>query len=84
MIIILLFILVLILISCLLFLYNNSKKEKFQETDINNFTKDSQAQNRIITDDLELYQARVVLIKAVKIVISNGLNILGISAPKRM
>lgn len=51
MIIILLFILVLILISCLLFLYNNSKKEKFQETDINNFKKDSQAQNRIITDD---------------------------------
>ena len=42
------------------------------------------AHNRIITENMELSKARLVLIKATKIVIKNGLNILGISAPKSM
>ena len=42
------------------------------------------AHNRIISDSEELTKARLVLIKAVKIVIKNGLKILGISSPKSM
>jgi len=42
------------------------------------------AHNRIITENMELSKARLVLIKATKIVIRNGLNILGISAPDSM
>ena len=42
------------------------------------------AHNRIITENMELSKARLVLIKATKIVIKNGLTILGISAPKSM
>ena len=42
------------------------------------------AKTRIITDNLELSSARIVLIKAVQIVIKNGLDILGISHPDRM
>ena len=38
----------------------------------------------IITDDVELTESRLHLIKSVKIVLSNGLNILGIQAPERM
>ena len=39
---------------------------------------------RVITDDVELTEARIALIQAVKIVLSNGLAILGITAPARM
>jgi len=39
---------------------------------------------RVITDDEELTKARIALIQAVKIVLSNGLAILGITAPERM
>ena len=42
------------------------------------------AKNRIITDNLELSSARIVLIKAIQIVLKNGLDILGISHPDRM
>ena len=42
------------------------------------------AHNRIITENMELSKARLVLIKATKIVIKNGLTILGISAPESM
>ena len=42
------------------------------------------AHNRIINDNVELTKARLLLIKSVKIIIKNGLNILGISAPESM
>jgi arginyl-tRNA synthetase len=38
----------------------------------------------VLSDDAELRQARLVLARAVKIVLRNGLAILGISAPRRM
>ena len=39
---------------------------------------------RVITEDIDLTQSRIALIKGVKIVLSNGLSILGITAPERM
>ena len=39
---------------------------------------------RVITHDEELTKSRIALIQAVKIVLSNGLAILGITAPERM
>ena len=39
---------------------------------------------KVITNDADLTAARVQLIKAVKIILSNGFNILGISSPERM
>ena len=39
---------------------------------------------RVITDDNDLSTARVALIKAAKIVLANGLNVLGLTAPERM
>jgi len=39
---------------------------------------------RVITEDNDLTQSRIALIQAVKIVLRNGLTILGISAPERM
>ena len=42
------------------------------------------ALNRIISDNEELYCARIVLIKSIKIVLRNGLKILGISCPDNM
>lgn len=41
-------------------------------------------QHRIISEDLELSRARLVLIAMVKTVIKNALGILGVSAPERM
>jgi len=41
-------------------------------------------QHRIISEDLELSRARLVLITMVKTVIKNALGILGVSAPERM
>jgi arginyl-tRNA synthetase len=38
----------------------------------------------VLSDDAELRQARLVLARAVQIVLRNGLAILGISAPRRM
>ena len=40
--------------------------------------------HRVIVDDIELTQARLLLIVCVKIVIEEGLSVLGISAPDRM
>ena len=42
------------------------------------------AKCRVITDDIELTKSRIHLIKSVKIVLANGLNILGIQAPEKM
>ncbi len=42
------------------------------------------AKERVVTDNSKLTKSRLILIKAIKIVISNGLDILGIEAPDRM
>jgi len=42
------------------------------------------AKCRVITNDVELTKSRIHLIKSVKIVLANGLNILGIQAPEKM
>ena len=42
------------------------------------------SQCRVITDDSDLSKARMALVNAVKIVLGNGLKVLGISAPERM
>ena len=39
---------------------------------------------RVITEDSDLSKARMGLVNAVKIVLGNGLKVLGISAPERM
>ena len=39
---------------------------------------------RVITDDQKLTSARIALINTVKVILSNGLKVLGISAPERM
>jgi arginyl-tRNA synthetase len=39
---------------------------------------------RVITNDNDLSAARIALITATKIVLANGLKVLGISAPERM
>ncbi|MFQ5581494.1 MAG: arginine--tRNA ligase [Mariprofundaceae bacterium] len=40
--------------------------------------------HRVISDDPDLTQARLLLMKSVRQVISNGLNLLGVGAPERM
>ena len=40
--------------------------------------------HRVVTEDLELTLARLVLINAVRKVIKKGLDLLGVSAPSRM
>ena len=40
--------------------------------------------HKVICDDIELTKARLSLVLAVKKVISNGLKLLGVSAPERM
>ena len=42
------------------------------------------AKCRVITDDVELTKSSIHLIKSVKIVLANGLNIQGIQAPEKM
>ena len=42
------------------------------------------SQCRVITDESDLSKARMALVHAVKIVLGNGLKVLGISAPERM
>lgn len=41
-------------------------------------------QSRVITDDKSMMKARLSLVLATKIVLSNALNLLGVSAPERM
>ena len=40
--------------------------------------------HRVLIDDLELTKARLVLVNLVRIVISTGLTLLGISSPHKM
>ena len=40
--------------------------------------------NRVIGEDLEIMKARLFLLKQVKVVLKNGLTILGITAPEKM
>lgn len=40
--------------------------------------------HRVLSTDYELSKARLALVKAVKIVMANGLSLLGITAPERM
>jgi len=40
--------------------------------------------HKVLTDECALAEARLVLMRAVKIVLANGLNTLGVSAPERM
>ncbi len=40
--------------------------------------------HRVVTDDLDLTRARLVLIDSVRIVIANGLRLLGVSSPEKM
>ena len=42
------------------------------------------ANERVITNDTEQTAARIILVQAIKIVLCNGLKILGIHAPERM
>ena len=40
--------------------------------------------HRVVTDDPELTAARLALVRAVQLVLANGLVLLGISAPEKM
>ena len=42
------------------------------------------AKERVISDDKIKTNARLIMVKAIKIVLFNGLKILGIHAPERM
>jgi arginyl-tRNA synthetase len=42
------------------------------------------SENRIVTGDISLTQARLILSDAVRIVIKTGLTLLGVSAPEKM
>ncbi|NLD36924.1 MAG: arginine--tRNA ligase [Desulfatiglans sp.] len=42
------------------------------------------AENRIITSDVNLSKARLALVAGVRIVLRNGLNLMGVSAPEKM
>ena len=42
------------------------------------------SENRVINQDRSLSQARLFLVEAVRIVLYNGLSLLGIDAPERM
>ena len=42
------------------------------------------AKHKVITDNVELTASRILLVKAMQIVLKNGLTVLGISAPERM
>jgi len=42
------------------------------------------AQEKVVTENIELTAARLILVEATRIVFLNGLTILGISAPERM
>tara|TARA_Y100001970_G_C14249241_1_gene870561 strand:+ start:3421 stop:5064 length:1644 start_codon:yes stop_codon:yes gene_type:complete len=39
---------------------------------------------KVLVDDLELTKARIVLLRSLKIIFTNGLNLLGVSSPERM
>jgi arginyl-tRNA synthetase len=39
---------------------------------------------KVLVDDLEVSRARVLLLRSLKTVFVNGLNLLGVSSPERM
>ena len=41
-------------------------------------------ENRIITDNVETSRARLFLVMGIRIVIANGLRLLGVNAPEKM
>ena len=41
-------------------------------------------ENRVVTDDIPLSQARMVMVRGLKTVIGNALDLLGVSAPRSM
>jgi arginyl-tRNA synthetase len=41
-------------------------------------------QNRVVTEDVALSRARLALVEAVRVVIANGLRLLGVSATEKM
>ena len=40
--------------------------------------------HRVVSDDVAMTEARLLLVTAVRIVLRNGLSVLGISAPEQM
>jgi len=42
------------------------------------------SENRVVTGDIPLSQARLVLADAIRIIIRTGLDLLGVSAPEKM
>jgi arginyl-tRNA synthetase len=42
------------------------------------------SEHRVVTGDLDLSRARLILVDAVRIIIKTGLNLLGVSAPEKM
>jgi arginyl-tRNA synthetase len=52
-------------------------------TEFHTYISDGQ-RHRVLSDDEELQAARLALVGAVRITLSNGLGLLGISAPERM
>ena len=40
--------------------------------------------NKVLTEDAQVKKARLFLVEAIRLVISNGLTILGVSSPVRM
>ena len=42
------------------------------------------SKERVVTEEAEKTSARLVLVQALQIVLSNGLSILGINAPEKM
>ena len=42
------------------------------------------AKERVVTEDTDKTAARLILVKALQIVLSNGLSVLGIHAPEKM
>jgi arginyl-tRNA synthetase len=48
------------------------------------FTKYKDTEERVISGDRDLSRARLAMVAAVRQVVANGLNLLGVSAPERM
>ena len=42
------------------------------------------SKNKVLTDNMELSKSRLLLIKAIQVILRNGLDIIGISHPERM
>ncbi|VAX15698.1 Arginyl-tRNA synthetase [hydrothermal vent metagenome] len=53
-------------------------------TEVSSFYHSFYHNNRVVTEDIKLSQARLALIESTMIVLKNGLSLLGVSAPDRM